>query len=139
MRHVDDADVQDYAGTPLDRASMRALAYAAALGQPTFALHISPTADEADRFSGYWQAWGDHLPLEVIVSPHCALVAPLVNYFWSLHRLRPDLTLTIIVPEIVTRHWWHHILHDHVAGRLRRALRDLPAVMVTSAPFHLTH
>ena len=82
---------------------------------------------------------GGHLPLEVIVSPHCALVAPLVNYFWSLHRLRPDLTLTIIVPEIVTRHWWHHILHDHVAGRLRRALRDLPAVMVTSAPFHLTH
>ena len=46
MRHVDDADVQDYAGTPLDRASMRALAYAAALGQPTFALHISPTADD---------------------------------------------------------------------------------------------
>jgi len=46
----------------LDRASMRALAYAAALGQPVFALHISPTADEADRFRGYWQTWGDHLP-----------------------------------------------------------------------------
>jgi amino acid transporter len=123
----------------LDRASMRALAYAAALGQPTFALHISPTADEADRFRGYWQTWGDHLPLEVIVSPHRALVAPLVNYIWSLHRLRPDLTLTVIVPEIVTRHWWHRILHDHVAGRLRRALQDLPGVVVTSAPFHLTH
>jgi fumarate reductase subunit C len=123
----------------LDRASMRALAYAAALGQPTFALHISPTADEAERFRGYWQTWGDHLPLEVIVSPHRALVAPLVNYIWSLRRLRPDLTLTVIVPEIVTRHWWHRILHDHVAGRLRRALQDLPGVVVISAPFHLTH
>lgn len=123
----------------LDRASMRALAYAAALGQPVFALHISPTIDEADRFRGYWQAWGDHLPMEVIVSPHRALVAPLVNYIWTLHRQRPDLTLTVIVPETVTRHWWHQILHDHLARRLRRALRDPPGVVVTSVPFHLAH
>ncbi|HTR94554.1 MAG TPA: APC family permease [Trebonia sp.] len=123
----------------LDRASMRALAYAAVLGQPVFALHISPTADEAERFRGYWQTWGNHLPLEVIVSPHRALVAPLVNYIWTLHGQRPDLTLTVIVPEIVTRHWWHQILHDHVASRLQRALRNLPGVVVTSVPFHLAH
>ena len=87
----------------MDRATMRALAYAAALGQPVFALHISPTTEEAERFCTYWQAWGNHLPLEVIVSPHRALVAPLVNYIWSLRRLRSDLTLTVAVPEIVTR------------------------------------
>jgi hypothetical protein len=57
----------------------------------------------------------------------------------ALHRLRPGLTLTAIVPEIVTPHWWHRILHDHVVGRPRRALRDLPSVVVTSTPFHLTH
>jgi hypothetical protein len=60
----------------MDRAGLQALAYAAALGQPAFALHISPTAEEADRFLGYWRAWGDHLALEVIVSPHRAVVAP---------------------------------------------------------------
>ena len=87
----------------LDRATIRALAYAAALGQPAFALHISPTSEEADRFLGYWQAWGDHLPLEVIVSPHRAVVAPLVNYIWTLHRQRPDLTLTVAVPVCVPR------------------------------------
>ena len=34
----------------MDRASLQALAYAAALSQPPVALHISPTAEEADRF-----------------------------------------------------------------------------------------
>ena len=121
----------------LDRPAMRALAYAARLGQPVFALHISPTADEAARFRGYWQVWGDHLPLEIIVSPHRALVAPLVNYLWSLYRQRPDLTLTVVVPEIVVTRWWHQILHDHIARRLRRALQPLPGVVVTSVPFHL--
>jgi fumarate reductase subunit C len=121
----------------LDRATMRALAYAAALGQPAFALHISPTPEEADRFIGYWQTWGDHLPLEVMVSPHRAVVAPMVNYLWTLHQQRPDLTLTVAVPEIVDRHWWHGILHEHIARRLERTLQELPGVIVTSVPFQL--
>ena len=121
----------------IDRAGLQALAYAAALGQPAFALHISPTAEEADRFLGYWQAWGDHLPLEVIVSPHRAVVAPLASYLWTLHEQRPDLTLTVAVPELVDRHWWHRILYEPVAGRLQRALKSLPRVVVTSVPFHL--
>ena len=95
------------------------------------------TAEEADRFLGYWRAWGDHLPLEVIVSPHRAVVAPLVNYLWTLHEQRPDLTLTVAVPELVDRHWWHRSLYEPVAGRLQRALKSLPSVVVTSVPFHL--
>jgi hypothetical protein len=118
---------------------MRALAYAAALGQPVFALHVSPTDDEARRFRDYWQAWGGHLPLEVIVSPHRALVAPVVHYLWSLRRERPDLTLTVIVPEIVGRHWWHAILHDHLARRLRGTLAAQPGFVITTVPFHLAY
>ena len=121
----------------LDLPGMRALAYAASLQQPVLALHVSPTDDEADRFRGYWRQWGDHLPLEVIISPHRALVAPMVNYIASLHRQRPDLTLTVILPEIVVRHWWHRILHDRIAPRLRRALRPLRKIVITTVPFHL--
>jgi len=121
----------------LDLSSMRALAYAASLQQPVLALHVSPSDEEAERFSGYWRTWGDHLPLEVVVSPYRAIVAPLVNYIESLHRLSPDLTLTVILPEIVVRHWWQRILHNGAAPRLRRALRPLPKIVVTTVPFHL--
>jgi amino acid transporter len=121
----------------LDLASMRALAYAASLQQPVLALHVSPTDEEAERFSSYWRTWGDHLPLEVVVSPYRAIVAPMVNYIESLHRLRPDLTLTVILPEIVVPHWWQRLLHNQTAPRLRRALRPLPKIVVTTIPFHL--
>jgi hypothetical protein len=121
----------------LDLASMRALAYAASLRQPVLALHVSPAEEEAERFRTYWRTWGDHLPLEVVVSPYRAIVAPLVNYIESLNGLRPDLTLTVILPEIVVRHWWHRFLHNRIAPRLRRALRPLPRIVVTTVPFHL--
>ncbi len=121
----------------LNRASMRALAYAASLQQPLLTLHLSPTEEEAERFRHYWHLWGDHLPLEVVISPYRAIVAPMVNYIEVLHRQRPDLTLTVILPEIVVRHWWHRILHNQTAPRLRRALRPLPKIVVTTVPFHL--
>jgi amino acid transporter len=121
----------------LDLASMRALAYAASLQQPILALHVSPSQEEAERFGDYWREWGDHLPLEIVVSPYRAIVAPMINYIESLHAQRPDLTITVILPEIVVRHRLHRILHNETAGRLRRALRPLPKIVVTTIPFHL--
>jgi amino acid transporter len=121
----------------LDLPSMRALAYAASLQQPVLAVHVSPTDEEAERFREYWRTWGEHLPLEVVVSPYRAIVAPMVNYIESLHRLGPELTLTVILPEIVVRRRWQRILHNRTAPRLRRALRQLPKSVVTTVPFHL--
>jgi amino acid transporter len=122
----------------LDQAALRALAYAASLGLPTFAVHISPEEEEADRFRQQWEAWGGHLRLEVIDSPYRTIIAPLAHYLDALHALRPDITLTVIVPEIVVKHWWQTWLHSRAPQRLQRALRELPGVVVTSMPIHVS-
>ncbi|MFJ6460792.1 hypothetical protein ACIQM0_06995 [Streptomyces sp. NPDC091387] len=43
----------------------------------------------------------------------------------------------MILPEIVTQHLRHRLLHSKDAARLRRALRPLPKIVVTSVPFHI--
>ncbi|MFE2379559.1 APC family permease [Streptomyces sp. NPDC059398] len=121
----------------LHQASMRALAYAASLQQPVLALHVSPGEEDAERFREAWLLWGDHLPLRIVVSPYRATVAPLVGYIESLHHQRPDLTITVILPEIVVRHWRHRLLHSPLGSRLRRTLRPLPKIVVTTVPFHI--
>jgi hypothetical protein len=73
----------------------------------------------------------------VVVSPHRAIVTPLVNYISSLRHQQPNLTLTVILPEIVVWHWWHRLLHNQTATRVRRALRPLREIVVTMVPFHL--
>ncbi|MGO9248172.1 MAG: APC family permease [Solirubrobacteraceae bacterium] len=136
----DPAAVHSFAVVPiavLDLAALHALAYAASLAQPVLALHVSPTEDEAERFERSWQAWGDHLPLEVVVSPYRATVAPLANYIAALHRQRPDLTLTLVVPEVVVARPWQRILHNRVAARLRASLIAYEGIVITTVPFHL--
>ena len=121
----------------LDLAALRALAYAASLQLPVLAVHVSPSEEEGKRFHQYWKVWGDYLPLEVIASPYRATVAPLANYIEALHRQRPDITLTVIVPEIIPAHRWESILHGRIAQRLRRILIRHEGIVVTSIPFHL--
>ena len=121
----------------LDLASLRALAYAASLGQPVLAVHLSPGEDEAERFRGYWTTWGDHLPLEILESPYRAVVAPLVRYITALHAQRPALTLTVVLPELIVKHRWHQALHNGTTRQLRRALRRQPGIVITTVPYHL--
>jgi amino acid transporter len=121
----------------LDLSSLRALAYAASLGQPVLAVHISPSDDEAARFNDYWAAWGDHVPLEVVASPYRALVAPLACYINALRAQRDELTVTVVLPELIVKHRFHQPLHNGTARRLRCALRRQPGVVITTVPLHL--
>jgi len=121
----------------LDQVSVRALAYAVSLRQPVLALHVSPTEEESKRFREYWHAWGNHVPLELVQSPYRAVIPPVVAYIESLHAQRPELTLTVIVPDLAVRHWWQRPLHDDTAARLRHGLAPLPKVVVTSVRFHV--
>ena len=121
----------------LDLASMRTLAYAASLGQPTLAIHLSQDEEDAQRFRRYWKTWGDHLPLQIIDSPYRSIVVPTTRYVQALHAQRPDLTITVLLPELVVRRIQHRILHNDLAGRLRRALRTHPGIVVATVPFHL--
>jgi amino acid transporter len=121
----------------LDLAALRSLSYAASLSLPVLAVHVSPSEDEAERFQRYWREWGDHLPLEVISSPYRATLAPIINYIEALSREHPEVTITVVVPELVVARAWHRLLHNRIAVRLHRALIHDEGIIVTSVPFQL--
>jgi amino acid transporter len=121
----------------LDLAALRSLSYAASLAMPVLAVHVSPSDEEAERFETYWHEWGDHLPLEIISSPYRATLAPITSYIESLHQEHPEVTITVVVPELVVGRAWHRLLHSRIAVRLHRALIHDDGIIVTSVPFQL--
>ena len=116
----------------MDLPTLRALAYAASLNQPVLALHVSPDEQDGERFRHYWNVWGDHVPLEVIVSPYRLITLPLVRYIRTLRARRPDLTITLVLPHVTVRHRWQRVLHNQTARRLRAALRQDTGVVVAT-------
>jgi hypothetical protein len=64
-------------------------------------------------------------------------VPTLARYLEALHGLRPDLTLTVVVPEVAVRHWWHRPLHTNTRQRLRWALGMAQGIVITSVPIHI--
>ena len=123
--------------TSLNLPALRALAYAVSLGQPVIGLHVSADEEDSARIRAQWEAWGNHLPLQVILSPYRLVVIPIVNYLNRLKEHRPGITRTVVLPEIAVPRWWQNALHNQVPFKLRVPLRHQPGVVITSVPFHL--
>ena len=123
--------------TSLNLPALRALAYAVSLGQPVVAIHVSADEEDAVRIRSQWEAWGNHVPLQVVLSPYRLVVIPIVNYLNRLEQVRPGITLTVVLPEIEVSRWWQNLLHNQVPFKLRVPLRHQPGVVITSVSFHL--
>jgi hypothetical protein len=72
-----------------------------------------------------------------VVSPYRATVAPLTNYIAALHRQRPEVPLTLVVPEIVVARRCRRILHNRIPARLRASLIAYEGIIITTVPFHM--
>jgi hypothetical protein len=122
-------------GLRLDLLRLQALSYATSLGAPVLAVHVSTDPHDAKEFRRHWEAWGAHVPLEIIQSPYRATLAPLARYLQDLHAQRPDLTLNLVLPELVPASVLQRPLHNGLARRLTRLMRSKPWVTVTPVPF----
>ena len=62
---------------------------------------------------------------------------PLVDYVLPLENDWPGELVTVVMPEIVPKHWWEHLLHNKTALYIRTAFLFRPRIVVTSVAFHL--
>ena len=87
------------------------------------------------------QLVADHLgvPLEVVPSPYRSILKPLVEFVENLRMVTPGELVTIVVPEIVPKRWWEHLLHNKTALYIRTAFLFKPNVVVTAVPYLVGH
>ena len=46
-----------------------------------------------------------------------------------MEKEHPDDYITVVLPEFVVKHWWHHLLHNQSALTLKAALLFRPRVI----------
>ncbi len=152
-RHYGSAKQRAQAETPLTPAEVRpvaivpisdltdvqlqVLALARRLADDVVAVFISDDPEKIRMIRKKWEAWGNHVPLQVIESPYRSIVRPFLDYLDAVDAQQQGRTLMVVLPEMVFSRWWHQFLHNQTALRLTAALLFRPGTVVVNVPYHL--
>jgi amino acid transporter len=115
--------------------TLRALAFAQATAPATIRAVKVAAEGADDSLPVEWEERGVPVPLVVIESPYRETVRPVQLYVRQLRRDYPGDVISIIIPEYVVGHWWHNLLHNQTALRLKARLLCEPWITVTSVPW----
>ncbi|MDQ2800126.1 MAG: APC family permease, partial [Armatimonadota bacterium] len=121
----------------LHRGIIDALNYARLVSDDVRAVYIESNPETTVLLKKQWEQRGSGIPLVIMESPYRSLVGPLTRYIDAVQQERTDDVVTIIVPEFVSRKWWHRLLHNQAAPILRFALAKRRDVFVVSARYFL--
>jgi len=87
---------------------------------------------EAKALVDAWDGWVDRylgsdpsLPrpqLAIVLSPFRTVVQPVLRYLQGYREKERDAICTIVFTELVTRHLWNQLLHNHRAFHIKSAL-----------------
>jgi amino acid transporter len=121
----------------LNGIAFESLAMARSFSPTVLAVHVCDSQEHIARLRARWDAWGNHVPLTIIDTPYRSYIRPLLAYLDAIDRQRPDDTLVVVVPEIVLDRWWHNLLHNQTALRLKAALFFRRRTVVMNVPYHI--
>jgi amino acid transporter len=121
----------------VNAATARAVSYGASLNAAAVqALYFAADPEEQQQIMNEWMEWGMGIPLSIVDAPFRDFTNPMLEEVRQ-HTSRTGTVVTVVLPELVVRRWWEHLLHNQSALFLKRMLLFEPRVVVTSVPFHL--
>jgi len=121
----------------VNKVSLAAIEFVRELSGRVTAVHITDDREEAEELRARWEETIPDVRLLVIESPYRAFVAPMLAYVGSLQRAEPGVTITVVLPGFVPRHWWERPLHNQDVLRLKPHLRNRPGVRFIDFPYRL--
>ena len=77
--------------------------------------------------------------LVVLQSPFRLILAPIVAHVLETERANPGQQIAVLIPELVERHWYHHLFHNKRASVLKTLLllRGNQRIIVINVPWYL--
>jgi amino acid transporter len=106
-------------------------------------VHLCVVDVDHNSTSNIRSVWDAHFKdrkefhLEVLESPYRSVITPFVDYVQRLKTEFPDRTISVVIPEFVTKKWWHNFLHNQTAFFLKARLRWVKRVVVISVYYQL--
>ncbi|HLZ64851.1 MAG TPA: APC family permease [Aliidongia sp.] len=136
-----------------DRLVDKALKFALRLTPDVIAIHLVALEGEdvEDRSASLRKRWADAVEtplrklgvpvprLVQIQSPYRQLAEPLIALVRKTEAENPERSIAMLLPVLVTQHWWERLLHPNRASMLQKAVVKAcdRRVGVIIVPWHL--
>jgi hypothetical protein len=121
----------------VNRGVVDAIGYARSLNPDrVIALSVVQDPDEERHLHEQWAEYDIPIELHTVSSPYRELTRPVFNFLDEVERERPEDTITVVIPESVTKissQW----LHNQSALALKARLLYRPRTVVVSVPVHV--
>jgi amino acid transporter len=77
--------------------------------------------------------------LVVLPSRYRYILSPIVDYVLEVERTCPNQQVAVLIPELVQRRWYHHLLHNKRAAVLKGLLlvKGNQRIIVINVPWYL--
>jgi hypothetical protein len=129
------------------RVSRKALAFAMRISEDVRVVHVEGTGSHS-MLESQWEEMvevpaknaGVAAPtLTVVPSPYRFVLLPILRFVLEIERQYPTGLIAVVVPELVERKWYHHILHNQRAAMLKALLflRGTKRMMVINVPWYV--
>jgi amino acid transporter len=130
-----------------NRVVKKALRFAFKISPHIHAIHVD-CGDGSEILRGEWCRFVEQPATEaglaapelvVLPSPYRLVLAPIVDYVLEAERANPGQQIAVLVPELMERHWYHHLFHNKRASVLKALLllRGNQRIIVINVPWYL--
>jgi amino acid transporter len=130
-----------------DRISEKALRFGLLLSKELKVVHVHSD----DEPAGLEEEWEEKIlkpirdenlsepELVTIPSNYRFIVNPLMDYILELEEANPGRKVTVLLPELVVRHWWENALHNQRVQLLKLLLllKGNQRIVVVNIPWYL--
>lgn len=120
------------------QGTLTALRYARILSDDITAVHVSIEPAESEKVRKKWEKWGEGVRMVMLNSPYRLLLEPLLEYITDIASQRqPGETMTIVVPEFISKSRITSALHMNTAELLKSQLKRQPGIVIINVPYQV--
>ncbi|GLY10129.1 APC family permease [Pseudobacillus badius] len=115
----------------------QSLHYAELIGDTVIAVHVAFDRESEKRMEERWEKWKPNIRLVTLHSQYRSLMRPLARFIdLAVEKANEkEHTLTVLIPQFITKKRWQDILHNQSGLRLRVYLLYQKNVIVTTVPY----
>jgi len=141
MRHVDLSHRREHLAiipvSGVHAGVIKAIQYGLSIATEVKACTVDLDPVLTEKLRSAWADRVPNVPLIILDSPYRSVFRPLMTFIESEKEKATGKLVTVIVPEFITRRWYHQFLHNQTALFLYAQLRRKRGIVYTSIRYHL--